>query len=59
MNKLKINEIDLFALIQYFWNYKKLIIIITAIITFLGIIYALIQTPLISPLFQYIHLRED
>lgn len=51
MNKSKIqiikdDEIDLRALFQVFWNDRKRIVLITFLVTIIGVIYALIQTPL-------------
>ena len=43
---IKDNEIDLRALFQILWGDRKLIAKITAFITFLGILYALLATPL-------------
>ena len=43
---IKNDEIDLRALFQFLWNARKLILKITAFITFLGILYALLATPL-------------
>ena len=41
----KNNEIDILEIIQTIWINKKTIILITTLITILGIIYALILTP--------------
>ena len=43
---IKEDEIDLRALFQVFWNDRKLIAKIMGFITFLGVLYALIVTPL-------------
>ena len=48
-NKIQIikdDEIDLKALFQLLWNDRKRIIQITAFVTFIGVIYALLATPL-------------
>ena len=48
-NKIQIikdDEIDLRALFQVLWNDRKRIIQITAVITLIGILYALLATPL-------------
>ena len=48
-NKIQIikdDEIDLRALFQMLWNDRKRIIQITAVVTFIGVIYALLTTPL-------------
>ena len=48
-NKIQIikdGEIDFRALFQVLWNNRKRIIQITAVVTFVGIIYALLATPL-------------
>ena len=43
---IKDDEIDLRALFQVLWSDRKLIFKITGCITFLGILYALLATPL-------------
>ena len=48
-NKIQIikdDEIDLRALFQMLWNDRKRIIQITAVVTFIGVLYALLATPL-------------
>ena len=48
-NKIQIikdDEIDLRALFQVLWNDRKRIIQITVVITFIGVLYALLVTPL-------------
>ena len=48
-NKIQIikdDEIDLRVLFQVLWNDRKRIIQITAVVTFIGVIYALLATPL-------------
>jgi len=48
-NKIQIikdDEIDLRALFQVLWNDRKRIIQITAVVTFIGVIYAFLATPL-------------
>ena len=48
-NKIQIikdDEIDLRALFQVLWNDRKRIIQITAVITLIGVLYALLATPL-------------
>ena len=48
-NKIQIikdDEIDLRALFQVLWNDRKRIIQITAVVTFIGVVYALLATPL-------------
>ncbi len=48
-NKIQIikdDEIDLKALFQVLWNDRKRIIQITAFVTFIGVLYALLATPL-------------
>ena len=43
---IKDDEIDLRALFQVLWNDRKRILQITAIITLIGVLYALLATPL-------------
>ena len=48
-NKIQIikdDEIDLRALFQVLWNDRKRIIQITAVVTLIGVLYALLATPL-------------
>ena len=48
-NKIQIikdDEIDLRALFQMLWNDRKRIIQITAVVTLIGVLYALLATPL-------------
>ena len=48
-NKIQIikdDEIDLRALFQVLWNDRKRIIQITAVVTLMGVLYALLATPL-------------
>ena len=43
---IKDDEIDLRALFQVLWNDRKRIIQITAVVTLIGVLYALLATPL-------------
>ncbi len=43
---IKDDEIDLRALFQVLWNDRKRIIQITAVVTLMGVLYALLATPL-------------
>ena len=43
---IKYDEIDLRALFQVLWNDRKRIIQITAVVTIIGVLYALLTTPL-------------
>lgn len=48
-DKIQINkddEIDLWALFQVLWNDRKRILQITAVVTLMGVLYALLATPL-------------
>ena len=46
---IKDDEIDLRALFQVLWNDRKCIIQITAVATLIGVLYALLVTPLYKP----------
>ena len=43
---IKNDEIDLRALYQVLWSDRKLIVMITGFITFIGILYVIMATPL-------------
>ena len=54
---IKDDEIDIRTLFQVLWGDRKLIAKITGFITFLGILYSLLATPLYKSIIRYFRYR--